>query len=132
MTRQIDAHQNLHSEQGARKGEHCGRSPNPVIKVHDLAWLEFEKPDLQRAEAFASAFGFTPVSRSTAELYLRGSDAGTSCVIVRQAPRSRFVGAAFKAQDQADVHRLANVTGTPVHTLPDSIGGVEVSLVDPS
>ncbi len=132
MTRQIDAHQNLHSEQGARKGEHCGRSPNPVIKVHDLAWLEFEKPDLHRAEAVASAFGFTTVSRSTDELYLRGTDAGTSCVIVRQAPRSRFVGAAFKAQDQADVQRLANATGTPVLTLPDSIGGVEVSLVDPS
>ena len=52
-----------HSEQGARKREHCGRSSNPLIKVHDLAWLEFQKPDLVRAEAFAHTFGFTTVSR---------------------------------------------------------------------
>ena len=39
-------HNDLHSEQGRRAGEHPGRSANPVIKVRDLAWLEFEKPDL--------------------------------------------------------------------------------------
>jgi hypothetical protein len=27
----------LHSEQGARPGEHPGRATNPVIKVHDLS-----------------------------------------------------------------------------------------------
>lgn len=49
----ITAHQDLHSERGALRGEHPGRSRNPVIKVADLAWLEFEKPDLDRAEVFA-------------------------------------------------------------------------------
>jgi hypothetical protein len=132
MPRHVDAHTDLHSEQGARRGEHPGRARNPVIKVHDLAWLEFEKPDLQRAEAFSSAFGFTTVSRSTDELQLRGSDAGTSCVIVRRAPRSRFVGVAFNAHDEADVLRLANATGAPTRRLPDSVGGVAVELVDPS
>ena len=58
MSDTVGAHNDLHSEQGARPGEHPGRSRNPVIKVHDIAWLEFEKPDLTRAEAFARAFGF--------------------------------------------------------------------------
>jgi hypothetical protein len=31
----VRAHSDLHSELGARRGEHLGRSPNPVIKVHD-------------------------------------------------------------------------------------------------
>jgi len=132
MTRHVDAHTELHSEHGARNGEHCGRSRNPVVKVHDLAWLEFEKPDLHRAEAFARAFGFSTASRSPDELQLRGSDAGTSCVIVRRAQRSRFVGAAFKAQDEVDVLRLAKATGAPTRRLPDAIGGVGVDLVDPS
>ena len=61
MTPHVDAHKDLHSEQGAPRGEHPGRSRNPLIKVRDLAWLEFEKPDLVRAEAFARAFGFTTV-----------------------------------------------------------------------
>ena len=43
-------HSDLHSEQGALAGEHPGRARNPVIKVLDLAWLEFEKPDLAGTE----------------------------------------------------------------------------------
>ena len=53
-----DPHTGLHSEQGALQGEHPGRARNPIVKVHDLAWLEFQKPDLERAELFARAFGF--------------------------------------------------------------------------
>jgi hypothetical protein len=49
----VGAHNDLHSHQGARNGEHPGRSRDPIIKVHDIAWLEFEKPDLARAEAFS-------------------------------------------------------------------------------
>lgn len=59
MTTHLDAHKGLHGEEGALRGERPGRSRNPLIKVRDLAWLEFEKPDLTRAEAFARAFGFS-------------------------------------------------------------------------
>ena len=47
-----------------------------MIKVADLAWLEFEKPDLSRAETFARAFGFSVADRTPDELHLRGTDAG--------------------------------------------------------
>src|SRR4051794_1595005 len=93
----VGAHTDLHSEQGARSGEHPGRSRDPVIKVHDIAWLEFEKPDLSRAETFAHAFGFATALRTDGELHLRGTDPGAPCVILRRGPRSRFVGTAFKA-----------------------------------
>ena len=66
-----------HSEQGARPGEHYGRSLKPVIKVHDLAWLEFQKPDLARAQAFAHAFGFTTVSRSADDTSLLDQNSGS-------------------------------------------------------
>jgi catechol 2,3-dioxygenase-like lactoylglutathione lyase family enzyme len=121
-----------HSEHGARKGEHRGRSSNPVIKVHDLAWLEFQKPDLVRAEAFAHAFGFTTVSRSPDELQLRGSDPGSPCVLVRRGPTSRFIGTAFIAADEADVLRLTEANGAATRALPETIGGLAVDLVDPS
>jgi hypothetical protein len=132
MTNLAGAHSDLHSEQGARRGEHLGRSPNPVIKVHDLAWLEFEKPDLVRAEAFAHAFGFATVLRTGGELQLRGTDPGAPCVIIRRGPASRFVGTAFKAADEADVRRLAKANGAATRTLPDTIGGLAVDLMDPS
>jgi hypothetical protein len=132
VTTHVDAHKDLHSQQGALPGEHPGRSRNPVIKVRDLAWLEFEKPDLGRAEAFAKAFGFTTVLHTRDELHLRGIDIGSPCVIIRRGPRSRFVGTAFAAQDHADVERLAKATGAKVRPLADAIGGVAVTLTDPN
>lgn len=128
----VGAHNELHSEHGALKGEHCGRSRNPVIKVADIAWLEFEKPDLQRAEAFALAFGFTTSLRTDEELHLRGSDSTAPCVIVRRGSRSRFLGVAFTAADEADLLRLATATGARTRPLPTAIGGMAVDLIDPS
>ena len=125
-------HNDLHSEQGALAGEHPGRARNPVIKVEDLAWLEFEKPDLARAETFAHAFGFATVSRTDDELQLRGAYAGAPCVVVRRGRRSRFAGAAFQAADSGDLMTLADATGTRVTRLPESIGGAVVDLTYPS
>jgi hypothetical protein len=126
------AHQDLHSEHGARKGEHPGRSRNPVIKVHDIAWLEFEKPNLTRAEGFAHAFGFATVLRTDSELQLRGADPGAPCVLIRRGATTRFRGIAFTAQDEDDLLRLEKATGARTHALPDGIGGLAVDLVDPS
>lgn len=135
MTNAINAsgaHNDLHSEHGARNGEHPGRSANPVIKVADLAWLEFEKPDLDRAETFARAFGFTTAARAENELQLRGADPTAPCVIIHRGATTRFRGMAFLAAEDDDLARLANATGTRVHRLPESLGGVAVSLLDPS
>ena len=128
----VGAHQDLHSEQGARRGEHRGRSSNPVIKVQDIAWLEFDKPDLHRAEAFAHAFGFSTHLRTDDELHLRGTETDAPCLIVRRGPRSRFTGLALAAADEADVRRLATTTDSPTRALPDDIGGLAVDLIDPS
>jgi catechol 2,3-dioxygenase-like lactoylglutathione lyase family enzyme len=128
----VDVHKDLHSDQGARKGEHPGRAANPIIKVHDITWLEFEKPNLAAAEAFALAFGFATALRTPDELHLRGTDAGAPCVLIRRGDRSRFVGAAYTAAEQSDVLRLAEATGHRVRPLPEALGGVSVDLVDPS
>lgn len=132
MNNLVGAHNDLHSEHGARKGEHRGRSSNPVIKVQDIAWLEFEKPDLARAEAFGHAFGFATALRTDHELHLRGTDPGTRCVIIRRGSRTRFLGTAFTAPDEADLLRLSEATGVRTRPLPETIGGLAVDLVDPS
>ncbi|MBU3060987.1 VOC family protein [Nocardia sp. NEAU-G5] len=126
------AHKDLHSDEGAHKGEHPGRSRNPIIKVQDVAWLEFEKPDLSAAEAFAHAFGFTTALRTDDELQLRGSDAGPACLVIRRGPSARFVGPTFAAADKSDVRRLAEATGVGMVAMPETLGGVAVDLVDPS
>ncbi len=132
MSDVVGAHNELHSEQGALRGEHPGRARNPVIKVADLAWLEFDKPDLERAEAFAHAFGFQTAAKTPGEIHLRGTDAGAPCVIIRRGAQTRFRGFAFRADDEADLLRLADKTGATPVALPENIGGRAVNLVDPS
>ncbi|MFF4232449.1 VOC family protein [Streptomyces sp. NPDC001820] len=125
-------HQDLHSEQGALRGEHPGRSRNPVIKVADLAWLEFEKPDLDRAEVFARDFGFAIAARTEHELWLRGTFAGSPCMVIRRGRASRFIGPAFRAAERADLDRLARATGSTVRDIGVPGGGQSVALLDPS
>lgn len=132
MTTHHGTHNDLHSERGALPGEHPGRARNPVIKVRELAWLEFAKPDLAASERFAHAFGFTTVSRTSDELVLRGTDAGSPCIIARRGPRSRYLGAAFRAADPVDVARVAEASGTRVEKLPEHLGGVTADLTDPN
>ncbi|BBY31693.1 VOC family protein [Mycolicibacterium sediminis] len=127
-----DVHHGMHAEDGARRGEHPGRSRNPIIKVADIAWLEFEKPDLMRAEAFARAFGFQVALRTPSEVHLRGTGSGAPCVVLRQGARSRFAGVAFRAHSEVDVLRLADRTGVPASALPESMDGLGVALTDPS
>ncbi|WP_042366464.1 VOC family protein [Streptacidiphilus neutrinimicus] len=127
-----DVHQGLHSERGALRGEHHGRSRDPLIKVADLAWLEFEKPDLDRAEAFARDFGFAVAARTPDTLYLRATFPGSACVVIRAGRASRFVGPAFRAAEARDLDRLASATGRSVRELRDLTGGRVVDLLDPS
>jgi catechol 2,3-dioxygenase-like lactoylglutathione lyase family enzyme len=126
------AHEDLHSEQGAVAGDRSARARNPVIKVADLAWLEFEKPDLGAAERFALDFGFTTAYRDDAQLHLRGTRHGSQCLIIRKGPRSRFVAPAFLAEDRQDLERLAQANDAAVRPLRGPGGGAAVELTDPS
>lgn len=126
------AHEDLHSEQGAVRGDRPARARNPVIKVEDLAWLEFEKPDLEAAERFAHDFGLTTAYRDAAELHLRGTLSGSPGVIIRKGRTSRFVGPAFRASTRADLERLARPNGVSVRDRRGPGGGAAVRLEDPS
>jgi hypothetical protein len=94
-----------------------------VIKVADLAWLEFEKPDLDRAEVFARDFGFATAARTESELWLRGTFAGSPCMVIRRGHTSRFIGPAFRAAESADLDRLARATGSTVRDIDVPGGG---------
>lgn len=131
-TEAVNDHRDLHSEHGALRGEHPGRAANPAVKVRSLAWLEFEKPDLDTAELFARDFGFGVHARTEETLHLRASRAGSAAVVIRRGRTARFAGAAFEAADRGDLDRLARTTGTRVEALRQEGGGHGVHLTDPS
>ncbi len=125
----VDVHSGLHSELGGMRSEHPGRSKNPVIKVVELAWLEFVKPDLDRAERFAVDFGFQVQERTPDRLVLRGTWSAVPCLVIRRGTKAGFVGPTFLAESTKDVERLAKATGSNV--VPRG-AGKSVSLRDPS
>jgi len=124
-----DPHRSLHSQTGGLPGEHPGRSKNPLVKVAGLVWLEFEKPDLDRAERFGTDFGFTVADRTPTTVLLRGRQAAAPCLAVRRGPRARFAGLTFQAAARDDLDRLARGTGG---TVMAHWGGHAVRLRDPS
>jgi len=60
MNTQTDPHSGLHNEHGAVAGEHPGRARNPLVKVHDLAWLDW---DLEHLGLIVSDFLHHPGRR---------------------------------------------------------------------
>jgi hypothetical protein len=97
--------------------------------VAGLAWLEFEKPDLDRAERFGTDFGFTVADRTPDMVLLRGRQAAAACLVVRRGRQARFVGPTFAAAARDDLDRLARGTGG---TVTAHWGGHAVLLRDPS
>ena len=86
-----------------------------------------------KAEAFAHAFGFATALRTDDELHLRGSDAGAPCVLIRRGERSRSSsGRRFVAADDVRSGAAGRRDRDHGRTLPETLGGLTVDLVDPS
>jgi hypothetical protein len=117
---------------GSDRRDRRARAVKPVVKVQDLAWLEFEKPDLEAAERFAHDFGFATAHRDDAELHLRGTLPRTQCLVIREGARSRVGGPAFRAGTRTDLERLARANGADVRDRNEPGGGAVVDLHDPA
>lgn len=105
--------------------------PDPIIRVDELAYVVFEKPDLAPTRRFFADFGCSVAHESATELLLRGTGPQPYIYVARRGMRSGFVGTGFRAGSRADVERLADATGSAVRELRRPGGGVGLTLVDP-
>jgi len=110
-------------------GRASGRSRNPVIKVEDLAWLEFEEAGPGARGAVPWGLGWLWPTRD-AGLFGPARAVGLGALRDR-APwrKSRFVGPTFLAATREDLDRLARATGGTVSRHRE---GQAVQLTDPS
>ncbi len=107
--------------------------PEPLIRVDDIAWVAFEKPDLELMERFLVDFGMTVAARDGDTLYMRGSGPAHHLYVARRGPASRFLGAAFRAASRADLETISAAPGaSPVRPLDAPGGGEGVTLTDPN
>ncbi|MGA4637641.1 VOC family protein [Pseudomonas solani] len=109
------------------------RHPNPTVKAQRLAYLIFERPDLDTAERFLSDFGLVVSQRNDDTLYLRGTGPAAYCYRVHRGEKARFVGFGLALATHADLQKLARLPGASAieHTRAPG-GGERVRLRDPS
>ena len=109
------------------------RHPQPTTKALALAYLMFDRPDLERAERFLNDFGLVTVQRDEATLLLRGTGPAPFCYVVRKAPKAAFAGFGLQVAGRAALDALAKLPGASTVEPSDWPGGGDrVRLVDPS
>jgi len=107
--------------------------PAALVKAQALAFLMFEKPDLDACAAFLGDFGMQPVVHDSGQLLMRGSDAASCIYLARRGARSRYLGAAFRVAGEAELATLERQAGArrlPAGAVPG--GGSGVELADPA
>jgi catechol 2,3-dioxygenase-like lactoylglutathione lyase family enzyme len=104
----------------------------PGIKVSDIAYGRLRAPDLDRMEEFLTRFGMVRVERTPSALYMRGTDPFHH-IHVTEKGDPKFVGFAYYAASEDDLHRLAKAPGaSSVESVDEPGGGKRVRLTEPN
>ena len=107
-------------------------APNPDIKVTRIAYLRFERPDLDLAERFLVDFGLTTVQKSQTDLYLAANADSPWCYHVKLSDRARFVGFGFNCDTVDDLQKLASAHRRAVEQGQELGHYHRVALTDPN
>lgn len=109
------------------------RNPNPTARAARLAYLIWERPDLERAEAFLTDFGLAVAERRTNAIYFRGTVEAPFCYIVRHGDTARFAGLALEVSSRGALEALQQAhAGSRIEPLDSPGGGLVLRLTDPS
>jgi catechol 2,3-dioxygenase-like lactoylglutathione lyase family enzyme len=104
----------------------------PVIKVTDMAYGKLRSPDLDAQEEFLTHFGMVRADRTQHALYMRGTDP-THHIHVTEKGDPGFIGMAYYAASEEDLHKVARVPGASgVEDIDEPGGGKRVRLKEPN
>jgi catechol 2,3-dioxygenase-like lactoylglutathione lyase family enzyme len=107
--------------------------PEPLVKAQSLAFLMFEKPDLDACEAFLSDFGLQRTERNDERLLMRGHGTAPCIYMARRGARARYTGAAFTVASEAQLQKLTSLPGARrLSSTEIPGGGSGVELLDPA
>ncbi|WP_110189547.1 biphenyl-2,3-diol 1,2-dioxygenase [Pokkaliibacter plantistimulans] len=108
------------------------RRPPALVKADALAFLIFERPDLDKSERFLLDFGLQVIRRDADALYLRASASEACCYVVRRGQQARFIGVGFELRESSGLDVLVKQAGARrISKLDIPGGGQAVLLTDP-
>src|SRR5262245_37313547 len=104
-----------------------------LIKVKDLAFGRLRAPDLDAQEEFLTHFGMIRAARTPNALYMRGTGARHHLHVTEKSDKPGFIGFAYYAASEDDLHRIAKAPGaSAVEKLDEPGGGQRVRLREPN
>ena len=83
------------------------RHSTPTAKATSLAYIRWERPDLEKAEKFLHDFGLRTVSSTKTDLYLSSSDGTPWCYHISKSKEARFVGMGFSGSNRSELQALS-------------------------
>ena len=102
-----------------------------MIKVTDVAYARFRAPNLDKMEGFLKDFGLVRSARTDNALYMRACDTNHH-VHITEVGDPAFIGMAFHAASEDDLHTLSKFANTPSpEHVKEPGGGKRVQLTDP-
>jgi catechol 2,3-dioxygenase-like lactoylglutathione lyase family enzyme len=103
-----------------------------LIKVKDLAYGRLRAPDLDAMEEFLTHFGMRRAARTPSALYMRGTDPAHHLHVTEKGD-PRFLGFAYYAASEEDLHRVAKAPGaSAVEAIDEPGAGKRVRLQEPN
>ncbi|UVO53772.1 VOC family protein [Sphingomonas sp. SUN039] len=108
-------------------------SSNPLVKVWDIASVEFGRPDLDKALSFLNDFGLTLDCRDADTAFLSGLSGYGPCYILRRTDTPCFRGIGLVVRTLEELDRVATLPGASAVEQACGWGeGKQVRLTDPA
>ena len=123
----------LHSQQAREKASSISiNKAEPIVKASDIAYILFNKTDLQLQKAFLVDFGFQVAEETPDALYMRGTGALPYFYVAhKNAKLNGFFGAGYSVNSEAELHRVSEICAQPISPIDGPGGGQRVRLHDP-
>lgn len=106
--------------------------PEPLFRVNGLAYVLFERPDLDRQRAFLEDFGMRVAVDDGNAIYMRGHGPSPWFYCAQKGKRVRYLGAGYTVTSEAVLAAVAQHHGQSIDTIDAPGGGRRVRLYDPN
>ncbi len=105
----------------------------PLIKADRIAYVIFERPDLNQQENFLQDFGLLTHKKTDDALFMRGTENQPYCLVALKGDIPRYLGCGFFVDSYEELEILASQgeNASPIETLDWPGGGDRVRLQDP-
>lgn len=119
------------SEAVSNAGSKPIERPEPLVRVDELAYVLFERPDLDKQRSFLEDFGMQVAKATDKAVFLRGNGRSPWFYAALKGDTARYLGAGYTVNTQAELEALAIHHGVDIEPIDAPGGGQRVRLHDP-